>query len=106
MYKNRLPIDIVDQWPEVLVDIDAQVIPTPYLKSVRVVFREGKAWVIDVAKRSKSTDPQVIEDELNELIYTYRDSIDYVDFQLDVNRIKKDMSKLTNKLLNKRRSKK
>ena len=99
--KNNLPKHVVDVWPEVLKDVDIQVVPLEYLHSVRVTFVDGKVWEIDVEK-SKAKDLN-IENSLEELFEEYEDSIANVDFRLDTERVKADITKRTHQFMKKRR---
>ena len=53
--KGVLPPDIVNAWPEIFKDIKIDVVPIEYLHSVKVYFKDGKIWEIDV-KKSKTCD--------------------------------------------------
>lgn len=96
---KKLPEDIIKQWPEVLKDIDIDVIPVEYLESVRITFTDGKIWEIDT---KKNTDDVDIETAVESLMEEYEDVIDSVDFRLDTIRVKKDIKKRTAQFLKKR----
>lgn len=98
---NKLPEYVVDHWPEVLKDIDVSVVPLEYLHSIRVSFTDGKIWEIDLNKNRKTTDPEEIEESLDALLAEYEDVIENVDFRLDVERVKHDVSKRTRHFLKK-----
>lgn len=97
MKKNLLPVDMIDQWPEVLCDIDARVVPMSYLRELQVGFVEGKTWTIDVSKLAKANKVDVIQGQIDDIIDTYQEKISHIDMQLDINRIKKDASKCSKK---------
>ena len=48
--KGKLPSDVVNAWPEIFKDITIDVVPIEYLHSVKVYFKDGKIWEIDVKK--------------------------------------------------------
>lgn len=102
MPKNNLPKHVVDVWPEVLKDVDVQVVPLEYLHSVRVTFHDGKVWEIDVEKSKAKTDLN-IEQSLEELFAEYEDAIANVDFRLDTERVKQDITKRTHQFMKKRK---
>lgn len=96
---KKLPADVIKQWPEVLNDIDIDVIPVEYLESVRITFTDGKIWEIDT---KKNTDDVDIENAMESLMEEYEDVIQSVDFRLDTLRVKKDIKKRTAQFLKKR----
>ena len=99
---STLPAEVIDHWPEVFKDLDVQVVPLEYLHSVRVHFKDGKIWDIDVAK-SKQKDPEAnLEDTLEDLFQQYDEAIANVDFRLDTMRLKEDITKRTKRFLKKR----
>tara|TARA_B100002019_G_scaffold292528_1_gene315956 strand:+ start:4820 stop:5107 length:288 start_codon:yes stop_codon:yes gene_type:complete len=83
-------------WPEVLKDIDVDVIPIEYLVTIRVMFKDKKIWEIDMqSSRNKLGDDKVLEDVLQELFDEYENSIENIDFRLDIERLKNDIQKRT-----------
>ena len=97
---KKLPKDVIDQWPEVLKDVDVEVIPVEYLHSVRITFSDGKIWEIDT---TKNTDDIELEDALEALLLEYEDEIDNVDFRLDTVKVKEDIKKRTRVFMKKRK---
>ena len=101
MKKKSLPKDVVDQWPEVFSDVDVKAIPIPYLYSMRIIFKDGKIWDINIDDHARKNSIDDLEAHLSELITTYEDSIEHIDFRLDVERVKKDVMKQTKSFLKK-----
>lgn len=101
MKKKSLPKDVVDQWPEVFSDVDVKAIPIPYLYSMRIIFKDGKIWDINIHDHARKNSIDDLEAHLSELITTYEDSIEHIDFRLDVERVKKDVMKKTKSFLKK-----
>lgn len=99
MKKKNLPQDVVDSWPEVFSEIDVQAIPLAYLDSMRIIFDSGKVWDIDIAKYAKSANVNDLEEHLKELLDEYEESIEHIDFRLDVDKVKKDIIKKTKSFL-------
>lgn len=99
MARKRLPPDVVQQWPDVLKDIDIDVVPVEYLESIRVTFTDGKVWEIDTKKNPENTN---IENAMQNLMEEYEDVIKSVDFRLDTARVKTDIKKRTAQFLKKR----
>ena len=103
MPKNsKLPKDVIEHWPEILKDVDIEVIPVEYLDSINVYFLDGKVWQIDVAKSRKKQDVD-IETALEDLFTTYEDLIENIDFRLNTKQIKEDIQNRTRLFMKKRK---
>lgn len=103
MPKNKLSKDVIDSWPEILEDIDIQVVPIEYLDSIRVSFVDGKVWDIDIAKSIQKGIDFDIEDALEDIFDEYQDTISGVDFRLDTEKVKRDIKNRTAQFLKKRK---
>jgi len=100
--KDKLSRGVQTAWPEVFKDINVEVIPLEYLTSIRVFFRDGKIWEIDMnSSRKKLGDDGMLEDVLQDLFDQYENSIENIDFRLDTERLKKDVQKRTRVFLKK-----
>jgi hypothetical protein len=96
-----LPKDVVKHWPEVFKDVDVETIPIQYLHSVRVTFKDGKIWDIDIEKSKQKTPGTNLETVLEDLFREYDKHIAGVDFKLDTERIKSDIQRRTKVFLKK-----
>jgi hypothetical protein len=103
--KKSLPKDVVDQWPEVFSEVDVKAVPLAYLHSMRIIFNDGKVWDINIAAHAKKNGVEDLEEHLQELISTYEEAIEHIDFRLDVDRVKKDIIKQTKSFLKKPKQK-
>lgn len=99
---SKFPKDVVNVWPEILEDIDIQVIPTEYLESIKVTFSDGKIWDIDVKKTLEKPDVD-IDLALQDLFNEYEDVIQHVDFRLNTVKVKRDITARTKLFMKKRR---
>lgn len=107
MKKTSLPIDIIDQWPEIFNDVDVKAMPLMYVDTMNIHFKDGKVWVIDMAKEfKKHVDMESLEIHLQELLSTYDEKIDNIDIRLDVDRVKKDVVHQTKTFLSNKKKKK
>ena len=88
-----------DQWPKIFEELELTSVPIKYLHSVRITFADGKVWDIDI-KKSKTRNTSV-EESLQRLFDEYEDTIENIDFRLDMEKIKKDIQKRTAKFLKK-----
>lgn len=100
---KTLPKDVVDQWPEVFADIHVNAVPLAYLHSLRIIFKNGKVWDVNIAAQAKRVDVNDLEEHLREMLQSYEDEIEHIDFRLDVDRVKKDIMKSTNSFLKKKK---
>jgi len=101
--KKRLPQDVIDQWPEIFKDVNIEVIPLYYLDSVRVTFENGKVWDIDTSKALSEGADEDLESALDDIFNEYEEEIVNVDFRLDIEKVKRDIQKRTNRFLKKRK---
>ena len=99
--KKQLPEEVVAHWPEVFEEVSLNVIPLLYLHSVIVNFKDNKSWEIKLTAKIKKDGWDSFYQSLNELLTSYNDNIDDVDFKMDAVKVKKDVEKLTNKFLKK-----
>lgn len=98
---KRLPEEVISHWPEVFDDVEIDVVPLEYLDSVRVQFVDGKTWDIDInTSKNKVED---LEKSLDDLFQEYQDHIKTVDFRLNTEKVKQDITSRTRKFLKLRR---
>lgn len=100
--KRKLPDNVVDTWPDIFDGIDIEVVPVNYLDSVRVLFKDGKIWDINV-KKSRDKPELDIEKALDDLFNEYEDHIENIDFRLDTVALKKDVQTRTRIFMKKRK---
>lgn len=99
---KKLPKDVIDHWPEVFNDVDIDVVPIEYLDSIRIGFIDGKVWHIDL-KDPKNQKTESFEDAIEDLFEEYADVIESVDFRLNTEKVKQDITKRTKQFLKKRK---
>lgn len=97
---KKLPQEVINHWPEIFKDITIESVPVEYLHSVKITFEDGKIWEIDTDKNPENVD---IEQALEALMEEYEDIIVNVDFRLDTEKVKNDISKRTAAFLKKRK---
>ena len=94
---NKLPNSVISQWPEVLNDVDIDVVPLEYLRSIRVEFTDGKLWEIDID--TKKNPAKELEKSLEDLFEQYKDHIRNIDFRLNTQKVKSDIKARTSRFL-------
>jgi hypothetical protein len=101
---NKLPPEVVDHWPEVFNDIEIKAVPIEYLKAIFVHFVDGKVWEITIDQNKvREGNARHLEDAIEDLLEEYEDVIDGIDFRLDTEKVKQDISKRTKVFLKKRK---
>ena len=99
---GRFPPEVVRHWPEVFKDVEIQTIPVEYLVSVRVEFKDGKMWEIDLEKTAKASNED-LESSLATFFDEYSEHIVNIDFRLDTQKVIKDVKNRTRQFLKKRK---
>lgn len=101
--KRPLNKNIVDQWPEIFEDVDLSAVPLPYLHSVMITFKDGKQWNVILKELDRNSSDGNIPKNLYEFFQTHEEQIEHIDFRLDVEKLKKDVIKSTNKFLKRKK---
>ena len=101
MTEKKLSKDVIESWPEIFEDVNLNVVPLKYLCSVQVKFKDKKIWNIDIGKNLRDDNWQIIQSNIQEMILNYKEHIESVDFKLDTDQIKRDISLETTKFLKK-----
>ena len=97
-----LPKEVIDYWPEVFEEVTINVLPLQYVHSVLINFQDGKSWEIKITSKIKKDGWETFEQTLSELVKNYENSITDIDFQLDIEKVKKDIKKKTQKFFSKK----
>ena len=98
-----LPKEVIACWPEVFGEVKLRVLPLRYLHAVLITFKDGKTWEVKITSETQRKGWDSFEESLSELFKTYERKILDVDFKLDTDRIKKDIEKITQRFLKKRK---
>lgn len=96
---RTLPKDVIDLWPEIFQEVELNVVPLNYVHIIEITFKNNKVWNIDFKKNSKLQSFEEFEKEIKSIIKNYETEIKSIDFKLDTDRIKRDISKSTRKFL-------
>lgn len=102
--KSKFSNEVVDHWPEVFNDIEIKAVPIEYLRAIFVHFIDGKIWEINVNDGQNTIEnTEDLEDAIEDLFDEYEDLIERVDFRLDTEKVKQDVTKRTKVFLKKRK---
>ena len=88
----RPPRHLVKEWPEVFEDLYMNTMPVAYLDLVHLEFKDGRVWEIDVHTELEKQRPEDIADILLNTLQEYKNEITKIDFKVDVERLKKDIT--------------
>lgn len=106
MADKNLPEETVDSWPGILDEIEIKVVPVEYINSVEVQFTDGNTWSIEIDKSEVEDSEQAaeeLEESLESLFEEYEDVIEGVNFVLDVEKVKEDITARTKSFMKKKK---
>jgi len=83
-------------WEEIFDTVNYDYLPIEYVGTIIVTFLDGKVWEVDLHNKNNVDDPA---DTIATFLDEYNEKIDTVDFRLDTDRIKKDITKRTKRFL-------
>lgn len=85
------PKDFVQEWPEVFENLYMNTMPVEYIHSIRLEFHNGRIWEIDIENHMNQTHSQTVADRLVQTLHEYSNEIKTIDFQIDIDRLKRDI---------------
>jgi hypothetical protein len=91
----RPPRHLVKEWPEVFEDLYMNTMPIAYLELVHLEFSNGRVWEINIKDQLKQFDADEIADRLLDTLQEYKDEIQKIDFKVDIELLKKDITDST-----------
>ena len=91
----RPPEHLIKQWPEVFEDMYMNTMPLFYLNSVQIKFKDGRVWEIDVKTQLVEQDPDLVADKILDIFDEYGNEIENIDFDVDTEKLKQDISSQT-----------
>jgi hypothetical protein len=102
---GRLPDSDIEKWPEILGDVDINVVPVEYLHAVIVTLTGGKTYELRVDNTNITTEEEalLIQDEIANFLEEYEDYIENIDFRVDTEKVKKDIQDRTYRFMKKRK---
>jgi hypothetical protein len=91
----RPPRHLVKEWPEVFEDLYMNTMPVAYLELVHLEFSNGRVWEINIKDQLKQFNADEIADRLLDTLQEYKDEIQKIDFKVDIELLKKDITNST-----------
>jgi len=95
----RPPNQLIKEWPEVFEDLYMNTMPVAYVKSLRLEFKSGRIWEIDIVEQLEDFSSDALADRILETFNEYRNEITRVDFSIDIEKLKNDIKNQTKDLL-------
>ena len=83
-------------WQDIFDTVDMKFLPVDYMNSIEVEFVDGEIWEIDLDQQSDETP---VDEVLDDFFSEYEDTIKEVNFKMNFEKIKYDISKRTTKFL-------
>ena len=93
------PKDVINEWPEVFEDLYIKSMPIEYIHSVEITFNDGRVWEVNIAEQLDHSKVNEVTSRLMEAFREYHPEIASVNFQVDVQRLKKDVINSTKNIL-------
>ena len=84
-------------WQEIFDTVDMKYLPVSYMKSIEVEFVDGELWEIDLDHEENEDVP--VDEVLDDFFEEYEDTIKEINFKMNFEKIKYDISKRTTKFL-------
>lgn len=100
--KSLISQENIDKWLEILATVDVSRVPLEYISYMRVYFLNNRdTWGIDIAGQSKLYTFDEISVQVAEFLSTAKESIDHVDIEINIDKVKKVIDKITKKFFKK-----
>jgi len=97
--KKRTIVEEENYWEEIFNDIEMTFFPIEYISKIIIKFQNNTTWDIDIDDSRKKQPIEQIEETLDQLFIEYEDQIENIDFKLNSERIKHDLSRRVYKFL-------
>lgn len=95
----KTPLDLVQEWPEVFEDMYMNTMPVAYLIGLRLVFKDGRIWELDVQEQLTDNNNDTVAEKILNIFEEYKEEISKVSFTIDVIKLKEDIKKQTKDIL-------
>ena len=97
----QLSDEFLKKWESLINEVDKSDVPVDCLKRVFIRFKDGKTRAHDISRLKKMKySKQRIEEFITKKLETYGDSVQGVDFYVDIEAISGIVHKQTDKILN------
>lgn len=93
MPKRKVDTEDNSSWENILDEIDMDYLPIEYISNIVIRFKDGTTWDINIDDSRKKQSQEQIEESLDQLFEEYEPHIETLDFRLDLDRVKHDVSR-------------
>ena len=73
--------------------------PVAYLIVLRLEFNNGRIWEINIQEQLENSDARAVAEKLLNTFQEYRDDIKKIDFQMNIDKLKDDITESSKNLL-------
>ena len=80
-------------WDDIFENLEMSFVPIEYVNRIIIKFDNNVTWDINVDDSRKKQPIEQIEESLDQLFEEYENQIVAIDYKLDLERVKKDLSK-------------
>ena len=80
-------------------DLYMDTMPVAYVDVMILEFNDGRIWEIDIKDQLKGSDSNTVAKKLLDTLSEYKDTIKKLDFKINIEQLKADIKKRTNKIL-------
>ena len=92
------PDYLINEWPEIFNDINVKTIPIEYLDYIKLTFKTGMIWKINIKEYLATLEADEIATLLQELVDEYTHEIKTIDYKLNTPALKQDITSVAHQL--------
>ena len=97
---DTLNLDFLSKWEILIEDVDMREVPVEMLEKIIINTKSGSSVEIDtVALLDQGTDPEVLEQAIQEKIEELDDLIEGLDYHVNIKAVAKSASEATQNIL-------
>jgi hypothetical protein len=96
------PKDVINEWPEVFEDMYIKTMPIEYIHCAEISFGDGRVWEVNIAEQLQHSSVEEVASRLMDAFREYQSEIATINFQVDIGRLKHDITNSTKDILDKK----
>ncbi len=98
---KKLPVNIVNIWPEVFGEVQLNVIPIKYLQSISFYLKNNNTLKFIISPQDRELSWDELNSKLTQISKEYEDIIERVDFKMNSIKIRRDIERLSKQFFRK-----
>lgn len=95
----RTPLELIKEWPEIFEDMYMNTMPVAYLKGLRLEFKNGRVWELDVQEQLLENTNDIVAEKILNIFDEYTEEISKISFTIDILKLKEDIQTQTKGIL-------